>query len=127
VKKTRTLEQVATAKARAVNFLSNVLEDDDRADEVEEESLESYAERRGIQILENPSGRGKQMPTITKPELEKMLDEVAQLAGSALDPASSRRQLVDALQAIYNIAGPDDEDEDEEIDEDDDDEDDSEA
>ena len=54
VKNRRTIEQIETAKDRAVNFLRNVLHDDERADEVENESLEDYAERKRILIV-NPA------------------------------------------------------------------------
>ena len=115
MKKARTLAQVATAKQRAVKFLSNVLEDDDRADEVEDESLESYAEHKGIQILNNLSRqtKGKRMAAAKAPtiaDLEAVLDQVADKASTALDPASSRRELVEALQGIYDLAGPDSDD-----------------
>lgn len=126
MKKTRTLAQVATAKKRAVSFLSDVLEDDDRADEVEDESLESYAERKGIQILNNPSRHAKGKPMAatkqpTKADLETVLEQVAEAANTALDPASSRRELVGALQTIADLTGT--EDDEDEIDEDDDDDD----
>ncbi len=56
--KRRTFEQVQVAKDQAVRFIANVLDDPERADEVEEESVEDYAERRGIEITEeNPSAR----------------------------------------------------------------------
>jgi hypothetical protein len=64
------------------------------------------------------------MPTTTKAELEEMLDQIGTLADDALTPRASRNELVDALQAIYDIAGPDDEsDDDDEEDEDEEDED----
>ena len=106
--------------------MSDVLGDDDRADEVEAESLESYAERKGIQVVEPPTARdkldnpskqtkGKCMAaakTPTKADLEAILDQVADKASAALDPASGRRELVEALQGIYDLAGPDDDDDD---------------
>lgn len=120
MKKAKTLAQVATAKQRAVNFLTNVLEDDDRADEVEEESLEAYAERKGIQIIDNPSRhvKGKTM-TATKADLQAVIDQVADAAANALDPRSNRVQLVDALQAIYDLTGEDDDEDDSDVDDDD--------
>jgi hypothetical protein len=134
VSKFRTLAQVATAKKRAVTFTRSVLEDDDRADEIEEESLQDYAERKGITIVENPGpvkkkskkaqkGRLKTMAGNTKAELEGMMDQVCTIASDALDPASTRKELVEALQGIYDIVGPEDEnddDDDEEADDDDD-------
>jgi hypothetical protein len=129
-KKSRTLDQVRTAQGRAVRFVRTVLRDDDRADEIEAESPESYAERKGIEIIPNPSLRLKRgdktkmasrLPT--KPELVQMLEDIYELTDDALDPAASRRQIVEAVQKIAEIASPD-EDDDEEEDADDDDEDD---
>jgi hypothetical protein len=125
---------MATAKKRAVSFTRSVLEDDDRADEIEEESLQDYAERKGITIVENPgpvkekskmaqAGRLKTMAGNTKAELEEMLDQVCTLASDALDPASTRKQLVEALQGIYDIVGPEDEDEEDDDEEETDDDD----
>jgi hypothetical protein len=54
--KTLSRDQVQSRKDKAVRFVHDVLHDPDRADEIEEESLEDYAERRKI-TLTNPSGR----------------------------------------------------------------------
>ena len=48
-----TREQVQSRKDKAVRFTENVLDDPDRADEIADESLEDYAERRGF-TLTNP-------------------------------------------------------------------------
>src|SRR5580704_14090540 len=54
---TKTLEQVEAMKAKASRFLEDVLGDDERAEEVESESPEEYAERKRITIS-NPDPRG---------------------------------------------------------------------
>src|ERR1035441_2958816 len=51
--KSLTREQLQTRKEQAVRFTQNVLGDSDRADEIADESLEDYAERRTIQLT-NP-------------------------------------------------------------------------
>ena len=43
-------EQVEARKEKAARFSDNVLGDPDRADEIQDDSLESYAERNGIEI-----------------------------------------------------------------------------
>ena len=48
-----TREQVQARKDKAVRFVRDVLDDPERADEIEDESLEDYAERRKFQIV-NP-------------------------------------------------------------------------
>jgi hypothetical protein len=45
-----TFEQVEAKKAKAANFARNVLEDDDLADSLEDEDVESYADRKGLKI-----------------------------------------------------------------------------
>jgi hypothetical protein len=139
MKRTRTLDQVRTAQQRAVDFESNVLGDDERADEIEDESPEDYAADRGLIVI-NPSrhqrkGRGN-MPrtrarnttaTPTPDDYQTMSDllkEISETAGAALDPASSRRELVEALQSIYDSSTPDDTDGDDMVDEEEDDDDD---
>jgi hypothetical protein len=42
-----TIDRIESKKDKAVRFLRDVLEDEDRADEIEDESAEDYAERKG--------------------------------------------------------------------------------
>ena len=85
-------------KTKAVRFVREVLDDNDRADEIEDETPEEYAERKGIQILENPSDSRLQpesrasMPT--KEELEERLAELEQ----------QNQTLHDKLDSILDIA-----------------------
>jgi hypothetical protein len=58
----------------------------------------------------------------TKADLETMLDQISDLAANALDPTTTRKEAIEAIQAIYEIAGPEDEEEDDSDDTDDDDE-----
>jgi hypothetical protein len=53
--KTLTRKEPETRKAQAVRFTRDVMDDPEGAAEIEDESLESYAERRRIQIR-NPKG-----------------------------------------------------------------------
>lgn len=55
-----TREQLQSRKDRAVRFLRDVVGDDERADEVARESLESYAERRQFALV-NPRRRCTQI------------------------------------------------------------------
>ena len=55
VAKSRTLEQVERMKAKAARFVENVLGDPDRAEEIEAESPEEYAERKRIRPISAPS------------------------------------------------------------------------
>jgi hypothetical protein len=47
-----------------------------------------------------------------------MLDDIYAVTDDALDPAASRRQIVQAVQQIAEIASPDEDEEDEEDEED---------
>jgi hypothetical protein len=53
VPKTLTREKLQSRKDQAVRFTRDVVGDPDRAAEIQDESLEDYAQRRGIQ-LSNP-------------------------------------------------------------------------
>jgi hypothetical protein len=72
--KTLTRKQLESLKAKAVRFIRDVLDDPERAEEIEDESLEEYAERRHIQII-NPKG-AKLMEVRTRREL---LERIQQL------------------------------------------------
>ena len=107
--KSLTRDQLQSRKEQAVRFTRDVLGDPDRADEIADESLDDYAERRKIQIT-NPfirrsaiMARGK-----TKAELEA---EIADLQ-------EENQELQDQLDAVADIVSPDDgEDADEDDDE----------
>ena len=91
--KTLTHKQVESRKAAAVRFTRDVLDDPDRADEIEDESLENYAERRRIK-LQNPKGvahmairsrkdlleRIEELETENE-DLQSRLDEISDIVG----------------------------------------------
>lgn len=99
--KALTREQLEDRKAKAVRFLENVLGDPDRAAEVEDESLEDYAARRRIQLVNlNRSSR----TMATKRELEERISELE----------DENQELSDQLDSIADIVAPDEEPEEEE-------------
>jgi hypothetical protein len=112
-----TREQLQSRKERAVRFVRDVLGDPERAEEIAEESLEDYADRRKIQIA-NPTKRrmagmasGK-----TIAELEAEIEELQE----------ENQELQDQLDAVADIVNPDeDDDEDDDGDGQDDEEDDA--
>jgi hypothetical protein len=105
--KTLTSEQVQSRKDKAVRFTRDVLGDPDRADEIEDESLEDYAERRGFTIT-NPGKENRNMAT--KQELVEQVRELEE----------ENQELQDQLDAIADIVSPEDEgDESDEEDEED--------
>jgi hypothetical protein len=70
-----TREQVEGRKEKAVRFTRDVLGDPERSAEIADESLESYADRKGFQII-NPRGGRCRMPT--KEELQDRIAELEQ-------------------------------------------------
>jgi len=86
--------EVERRKDLAVRFVEHVLGDSERADEIELESVEDYAARRGF-VLKNP--HYKEDHTMkTKSELEievaekdELLEEVYDMIGGALGYESS--------------------------------------
>lgn len=120
----RTYEQVETAKDRAERFLRDVLEDDDRADEVMEESVEEYAERKGIEIVKLRDNPRKVRNMSTRAELEEALTEVNdkldQVFSIADEAGTTKAEMADALQEIVDLttrATDDNEEEEEDEDE----------
>jgi hypothetical protein len=97
--KALTREQVQSRKDKAVRFTRDVLGDPDRADEIADESLESYAERRGFTIT-NPGRENRNVAT--KRELEQQVQELEE----------ENQELQDQLDVIADIVSADDEDSD---------------
>jgi len=99
--KTLTRKQVESRKAKAVRFTRDVLGEQDRADEIENESLESYAERRHIQI-QNPKG----VRPMAAPTRRELLDRIDELEGE-------NEELQSQIDEIADIVTPSEEEEEE--------------
>ena len=127
MKKYQTYEQVEKTKAKASRFAADVLEDDDLADDIDDESPEDYAERKGIVITDNPSRRkevanGNGSDDMTKGELQDCVDQALDILQAAYVPESDRETLAQAVgDAIAALEGDGDEDDDEDDTDDDDD------
>jgi len=61
--KTLSRKEVERRKAQAARFTRDVRDDPDRAEEIEDEPLEAYAERRRIQIQNRRGVRNMPLPT----------------------------------------------------------------
>ena len=99
--KTLTRKQLESRKAKAVRFTRDVREDDDRADEIEDESLEDYAQERHIKLA-NPKGERK-MSIPTRRELQDRIQELE----------AENEDLQSRLDEISDIVSGDDEPEEE--------------
>lgn len=101
-----TREQVQRRKDRAVQFVRDVLQDRGRAAEIEDESLDDYAARRRITVV-NPHRRCTQIIDIpggnmpSKQELEQRIKDLKQ----------ENDELRDQLGEIADIAAPQEEEE----------------
>jgi hypothetical protein len=101
-------DQLQARKEKAVRFTRDVLADPDRAEEIADESLEDYAERRKIKLI-NPQRRRVIM---SKPRTK------AELEAEVSDLQNENQELQDQLDAIADIVRPDDASGEEEADED---------
>ena len=102
-----TRDQLESRKEKAVRFTRDILGDPDRADEIEAESLEDYAERRKVKLTNSFKRRTAIMARgKTKAELEDRIGELEQ----------ENQELQDQLDAVADIVAPADDDEDEEDD-----------
>jgi hypothetical protein len=112
--KTLTRAELGSRKAQAVRFTRDVLGDPERADEIEAESLEDYAERRRVKLLNSFERRDMNMArSSTKVQLEDRIDELEQ----------ENQDVQDQLDAVADIVEPADDDLDDDDDSDSDDDD----
>ena len=119
LKEQQTDEQVEATKDKVVRFLRDVL-GDDCADEVEDESVEEYADRKGITItnlgrrssismVNGDDGNGD----MTKAELEDCIDSATQILTDAYVLEASREDLAAAIgDALDALADDEDDDDD---------------
>lgn len=97
-------------KAKAANFVRNVLEDDDRASEIEAEPANEYASRKGIEIT-NPTERRKvtmaKRRVLTRGELQDRISELE-------EENEDLQTKLDDISSILEGEEEEEEDEDEE-------------
>jgi hypothetical protein len=115
-----TLDQIEKRKQKGADFARNVLQNDDLANDLEDESAESYAERKHLKI--SNSGRRTMANGnngMSKGDLRDMVDQIEQIASDAYQPETDRETAIAALSDILNvIEGDGDEDEDDDQDDD---------
>jgi hypothetical protein len=100
---------------KAEGFALHALQDPQKAEEFASMAPDEYAERKGIEI-QNAGRRGSNLTertitkTMTKPEMESLLDEVDELLEGALDPTLTREEVIGrVIEASGLIGGPADE------------------
>jgi hypothetical protein len=117
-----TLEQVEARKAKAARFARDVLKDDDLADDLEDETPESYAERKRLAFSNAGERRGMANGNeLTKADLQDCVDQATQILEDAYTPESSREDLAAAIgDALDALEGNGDDEDDDDADDDDD-------
>ena len=83
--------------------MRDVLEDDERADEIEDESPEDYAERRRIKIV-NPKGVRK----MAQPNRRELLDRIEELEAENEDLQSRFDEIGDIIGEREDDSSEDD-------------------
>jgi len=107
VMKSLTRAQLESRKAKAVWFTRDVRGDSNRADEIEAESLEDYAQQRKIALINTSKRRHAIMAkTPTKADLQQQIDDLQ----------DENQDLQDQLDAVADIVAPADDEEDDEYD-----------
>jgi hypothetical protein len=113
--KYRTYDQVASAQEKAVRFADHVLDDPDLSDDLESLSVEEYADRKGLVIM-NSQRRITNVPTngVMKDDLQDCVDQATDILTDAYTPEASREDLAaaigDALDALSGDYDDDDDD-----------------
>jgi predicted RNase H-like nuclease (RuvC/YqgF family) len=106
-----TAKQVEGRKEKAARFTETMLDDSERAQEIRDESVEDYAERRKFEIT-NPTRRAI-MPRKT---VEDYRDEVRDLKEQISGLETDNEELQGQLDQIADIASPEEEEESEDED-----------
>jgi len=102
--KTLSREQLERRKAQAVSFAREVREDDDLADAIDDETLEEYAEKRHIHLV-NPKGARK-MAIQTRRELT---DRIKELEEENETLQEEKEALEGRLEEIADLAAEEEE------------------
>ena len=106
-----TRDQIQARKEQAARFTETVQGDPERAQEIRDESLEDYAQRRRFEIA-NPRTRRGTMAR--KKTVEDYREQVAELKDQVGELEEENETLQDQLDAVADIISPEDEEEEEE-------------
>jgi hypothetical protein len=111
-KKPWTYEQATARKDQAERFVRDVLEDDDRADEIAETSVEDYAAERGKELAANPTRRRKFMQKKVSSQTQqqaardnpvaKALETTTRMANEQADLYQRNRELKKANESLQD-------------------------
>lgn len=98
-----TREQAQSRKDAAVRFAQNVLDDPDKADDIESEDLDDWIGRKRITLIDNTGKRSLKMANGNAQTKQDLLDQIADLQ-------DENDALQSQLDAISDIICDDDDD-----------------
>jgi hypothetical protein len=98
--KTLTRDQIQGRKEKAERFVRDVLGGDERADEIADESLEDYADRRKIQLADNPRGGHMAAVRVYNPRQKKPVVQTVTNGPSRVANAQAEAERLDQLNEL---------------------------
>lgn len=116
----KTWDQIEAMRQKAIRFLRDVVQDEEKAQEFEGLSTREYAERKGVQVAENPSCQTKTIERTyrqmakrraepTRAELEdrvaELEEQVEDLEGELEEVEGERDELSEQVDAACEALG----------------------
>lgn len=112
----KTRDQVQATKEKAVRFVRDVLGDNEHADEIEDRSIEDYAERKRIKIV-NPQRRKEKLMAQKRTgtalsNLKKRVQELEEENEALQNQLDTIREVVNEEEEHDDGEGEEEEDDD---------------
>jgi hypothetical protein len=92
----KTYEQLQTKKDQAARFVRNIFKNEEKADFIESESIEEYADRKKIRI-KNPGGK------INMAKLKELQEAVIEAVATLDKVDGSRTAMIEAIDNAREI------------------------
>ena|SRR5215472_2844327 len=106
--KALTFDQVAERKRKAEQFVRDVKGNEERADEIADESVQDYAAWRHFDIVDNPERRVSRSMANGGQTRQGLLDQIADLQ----DENDYLQSQLDAISDVLDQGNEDDDDDD---------------
>lgn len=108
----KTWDQIERMRQKAIKFLRDVVQDEEKAQEFERMSTRQYAERKRIQVAENPGRRrakiiqrSREMAKARRPSRDELLDQIEELEGQVEELEQANELLEDQVSQIADVLG----------------------
>jgi hypothetical protein len=117
----KTWDQIERMRQKAIRFLRDVVQDEEKAEEFEGMSRREYAAHKGIQAAENPSGQNakiiqrsyRQMAKARQATRAELLHQIEELEGEVEELQETNEDLSDRLEQIGDLSAVEEEEEEE--------------